>query len=52
MTTTVSRKKNPLSLKEVRFVIHLAQMDLTANSNQNKKKICHEIDAPSDAKIK
>lgn len=48
------RKKNPLSLEEVRFAIHLAQMDLTDKSKQNKtkKKICHEIGVPNDVKIK
>lgn len=46
------RKKNPLSLEEVRFAIHLAQMDLTDKSKQNKKKICHEIGVPNDVEIK
>lgn len=53
MATMRLRKKNPLSLEEVRFAIHLAQMDLTDKSKQNKtKKIRHEIGVPNDVEIK
>lgn len=46
------RKKNPLSLEEVRFAIHLAQMDLTDSKQNKTKKIRHEIGVPNDVEIK